>query len=149
MLNQLAIEDALADNFYQLSLNALSGNDHDNSMKLKSMVKDKVTLILLDSGSSHSFISSNFVALANLHPTPILAKIVRLANGECLTATTSVSKLQWYIQGHTLTSDMIVLDMGPYDAILGYDWLRENSPMQFDWSKKTIQFSVDEKQVKL
>lgn len=149
MLNQLAIEDALADNFYQLSLNALSGNDHDNSMKLKSMVKDKVMLILLDSGSSYSFISSNFVALANLHPTPILAKIVRLANGECLTATTSVSKLQWYIQRHTLTSDMIVLDMGPYDAILGYDWLRENSPMQFDWSKKTIQFSVDEKQVKL
>jgi hypothetical protein len=40
---------------------------------------------------------------------------------------------------------MIVLDMGPYDAILGYDWLRENSPMQFDWSKKTIQFSVDGK----
>jgi hypothetical protein len=118
-------------------------------MKLKSMVKDKVMLILLDSGSSHSFISSNFVALANLQPTPIQAKTVRLANGECLTATTSVPKLQWYIQGHTLTSDMIVLDMGPYDAILGYDWLRENSPMQFDWRKKTIQFSVDGKQVKL
>jgi hypothetical protein len=59
ILNQLAIEDTLAEDFCQLSLNALSSMDTDNSMKLKALVQDKVMLILLDSGSSHSFISSN------------------------------------------------------------------------------------------
>jgi hypothetical protein len=56
-----------------LSINALSGNDNDNSMKLKSMVKDKVMLILLDSRSSHSFIGSNFAGLAKLETIPIPA----------------------------------------------------------------------------
>jgi hypothetical protein len=35
---------------------------------------------------------------------------------------------------------MIVLDMLPYDAILGYDWLMTFSPMQCDWQAKTMQF---------
>jgi hypothetical protein len=65
------------------------------------------------------------------------------------TTTEKVENLQWYIQGHTLSSDMVVLDMGPYDAIIGYDWLKKNSPMQFDWNQKTIQFSLHGKTVKL
>jgi hypothetical protein len=36
---------------------------------------------------------------------------------------------------------MTVLDMLPYDAILGYDWLKANSPMQCDWLAKTLQFT--------
>lgn len=58
VLNQLAIEDALPDQFGQLSLNAISSSDHSNCIKLKTKVKDKVMLVLVDSGSSHSFISS-------------------------------------------------------------------------------------------
>ena len=53
-LNQLAIEDALTEDFCQLSINALSGADTNSSIKLKTLVKEKVMLILLDSGSSHS-----------------------------------------------------------------------------------------------
>jgi hypothetical protein len=44
---------------------------------------------------------------------------------------------------------MIILDMSPYDAILGYDLLQKNSPVQFDWNKKTIQFSLHGKTMKL
>jgi hypothetical protein len=36
---------------------------------------------------------------------------------------------------------MIVLNKLPYDAILGYDWLKANSPMACDWAAKTIQFT--------
>lgn len=132
MLNHLVVEDALAEDFCQLSLNALSSAEKENSMKLKTVVKDKVTLVLLDSGSSHSFISSDFVKLANLPTIPVPPRKVKLADGEWLTTTTRVSNLQWYIQGQTLTSDMVVLDMAPYDAIIGYDWLKQHSPMKFD-----------------
>jgi hypothetical protein len=37
-LNQLAVEDALAENFCQLSLHAISTSDSDNSIKLKTQV---------------------------------------------------------------------------------------------------------------
>jgi len=33
--------------------------------------------------------------------------------------------------------------MGPYDSILGFDWLKLHSPMQCDWSNKTLTFTHD------
>jgi len=86
VLNTLAVEDALAEDFCQLSLNALSSADNDNSIKLRTLVKNKVMLVLLDSGSSHSFISSSFVAMANLPTIPVATKTVQLANGQQLNA---------------------------------------------------------------
>ena len=74
MLNQLAVEDLLAADFYQLSLNALSSMDSTNSIKLRTLVKNKVMLILLDSGSSHSFVSKQFIEVANLPTTLIPPK---------------------------------------------------------------------------
>jgi hypothetical protein len=97
MLNQLAVEDVLAQDFCQLSLNALSSVETDNAMKLKALVKDKVVLTLLDSGSSHSFVSSNFVKVAKLQTTLIQPRRVKLANGEVLTATAKVQNLHLYI----------------------------------------------------
>ena len=140
VLNTLDMEDALAKNFCQLSLNALSSADNDNSIKLRTLVKNKVMLVLLDSGSSHNFINSSFVAMANL-PTILVTCFVKLANGQQLTTQAKVLNLQWYIQGHTLHSDMLVIDMGPYDDILGFDWFKLHSPMQCDWSNKTLTFT--------
>lgn len=54
--------------------------------------------------------------------------------------STMVQNLNWFIQGETLSSDMLVLEMGPYDAILGYDWLKKHSPMTCDWNSKTLSF---------
>lgn len=35
---------------------------------------------------------------------------------------------------------MQILDLGPYDGILGYDWLMAHSPMQCDWVTRTLSF---------
>jgi hypothetical protein len=43
---------------------------------------------------------------------------IQLAIGNCMSSTNQVKSLEWYIQGHTFTKDMIVLDQLPYDAIL-------------------------------
>jgi len=140
VLNELTVEDALHEEFCQLSLNALSSQDKPDCIKLKTRVKDKVMLILVDSGSTHSFISSQFVTMANIPTIPISPRKVKLANGEWITTNSMVSQLQCYCQGQTFTTDMIVLDMHPYDAILGFDWLRAHSPMTCDWENKTLQF---------
>lgn len=81
VLNDRAIEDQLQEEFSQLSLNAISSQDHSSCIKLKTKVKDKVMLILVDSGSTHSFISYTFVQLAQLITVPIPPKKVKLANG--------------------------------------------------------------------
>ena len=106
-------------------------------------------LILLDSGSSHSFVRSQFVEIAKLTAEPMSPRKVKLTNGEWLITNKKVSQLQWYCQGHTLCTDMVVLDMHPYDAILRFDWLQAHSPMQCDWEQKTLEFSEQSKLVNL
>jgi hypothetical protein len=106
-------------------------------------------LILVDTGSSHSFVSSHFVQLNRLPTSDIKPQQVKLANGNWMTTTKQVKGLDWYIQGHTFTTDMIVLDLLPYDAILGFDWLKAYSPMTCDWKGKTLQFTHQNRSVVL
>lgn len=97
MLNQLAAEDVLTADFYQLSLNTMTTLDTLNAIKLRTLVKNKVMLILVDSGSSNSFVSKQFTALAQLSTVPITPNKVKLANGEWITTSAMVKNLQWYI----------------------------------------------------
>jgi hypothetical protein len=53
-LNHLAVEDVLTEEMGQLSLNAMAGTKVGNSMRLKALVRDKVILIFIESGSPHS-----------------------------------------------------------------------------------------------
>jgi hypothetical protein len=149
VLNQLAVEDTLAEEFFYLSLNAISGTDSKECIQLKSLVKNKVMLILVDSGSSHSFVSAAFVSQAGLETESTIPKQVRLANGDILLSDEMISQLEWWCQGHTLTMDVRVLDMGAYDAILGFDWLKLHSPMQCHWEQRTMEFHDKGRNIKL
>ncbi|WVZ52980.1 hypothetical protein U9M48_003975 [Paspalum notatum var. saurae] len=55
VLTQLAMEDSLAAEFGTLYLNAVAGTETGCCFKLRALVNNKVMLILVDSGSSHSF----------------------------------------------------------------------------------------------
>ena len=149
ILTQLAVEDALNDEFCQLSLNALAGTDVGQAMRIASMGRNKVMLILTDSGSSHSFVSSTFIQQVGWPTTPTVSKQVKMANGDTLITDQMVPKLEWWSNGHTLVTDMQVLDMHTYDAILGYDCLSSNSPMTCDWAHKTIEFDNQGQLLKL
>lgn len=81
MIQHLDEEDNLAATFCQLSLNTLTTVDSSNSIKLRTLVKNKVMLILVDSGSSHSFVSEQFTELAKLPTVQVPARQVKLANG--------------------------------------------------------------------
>lgn len=66
VLNEIVIDEALTENFCQLSLKALAGTESSDSIRLQTTVKNKTMLILVDTGSSHSFVSTNFVQQAKL-----------------------------------------------------------------------------------
>jgi hypothetical protein len=61
----------LTENFGQLSINAMARTEAANSIKLKATVQNKTMLILVDTGSSHSFVSSHFVNLTKLPTVPM------------------------------------------------------------------------------
>lgn len=84
VIHELEVEDTLASDFCQLSLNALSGTEQGEAMKVRALVRNKVMLILVDSGSSHSFVSQAFFKKVGISAVPMAPQQVRLANGEIL-----------------------------------------------------------------
>ena len=58
---------------------------------------------------------------------------VKVAGGGELQCRASIPQCKWFSQGHEFVTDMKVLELGTYDAILGMDWLEQNSPMTVDW----------------
>jgi hypothetical protein len=142
LLNEMAMDEMLTETFGQLSLNAIAGTEGANSIQLKATVQNKTILILVDTGSSHSFVSSQFVHMARLPTAPVPRQKIRLADGSSMSTTELVRDLQWYIRGHTFTKGMIVLDQLPYDAILGFDWPQQFSPMHYDWAPKHCNSSM-------
>jgi hypothetical protein len=139
MLNQLAVEDALTEYFGQLSLNALSSSETKNSIKLKAMVKDSdaypVGLRKLS-----QLCQQKFCPISKIGNSTFTTKESEASKWSLSYNINLGSKSSIVHQGHTLSSDMTVLDMAPYDVILGYDWLKQHSPMKCDWDTKTLEF---------
>uniref|UniRef100_A0A8R7U6G6 Retrotransposon gag domain-containing protein n=1 Tax=Triticum urartu TaxID=4572 RepID=A0A8R7U6G6_TRIUA len=113
-----------------LSVNALSGADHPRTIRLRALIGNQVVLILLDSGSTHSFMDSALLPRIQVTPQQLSKEIsVTVANGEKLLCNSEVPQLNWWIQGHTFEYDFKVLDLGGYDLILGMDWLEAQGEM--------------------
>lgn len=73
---------------------------------------------------------------------PTRPRQVKLANGEIFVTDHYVPQLEWWTQGHCFSTDMKVLELGAYDAILGYDWLKAQSPINHHWGNRTMELST-------
>jgi hypothetical protein len=102
---------------------------------------DQHIRILLDSGSSHTFISSAVAAHCQSLQQLSTPLKVQIANGQVLSCTPHIPAANWVIQGCQFTSDLKVLPLSFYDMILGLDWLEAHSPMEIHWAQKWIQFN--------
>ncbi|TYK24117.1 reverse transcriptase [Cucumis melo var. makuwa] len=84
-------------------------------------------LVLFDSGSSHSFISSAFVLHACLEVEPLHHVLsVSTPSEENLLSKEKVKACQIEIAGHVIEVTLLILDMHNFDVILGMDWLAAN-----------------------
>jgi hypothetical protein len=115
-LNRLEMEDIITAEMGQLSLNAIAGTEHGDSMKIRALVRNKVMLILINSGGSHSFASQSFLLQTGVQPSAATPLQVRVANGELLTSDRHVSSLEWWARGFTFNTKMRVLELAGYDA---------------------------------
>jgi hypothetical protein len=97
-------------------------------------------LLLIDSGSTHTFVTKQFAECAGCVISTAPAMSVKVANGQFMTSNEQVKGLTWWTQGHTFVTDMRILDIGAYDAILGVNWQKEFGKTTTDWINKNLSF---------
>lgn len=127
----------------------MTGDEAPSTIRLRAMVGDQVMLLLVDSGSTHSFVSETFVSRLGAATEPLPPVSVRVANGHRLHCDRIVRKLAWQVPDHTFHTDLRVLQLSAYDGVLGMDWLGAHSPMNCHWLEKTIAIETEGKQVQL
>jgi hypothetical protein len=107
--------------FVALSAEALAGADGPRTMCFEGAIHAIPLLILVDSGSSHSFISSK-IAAKLLGIQRLTAPIsVQVANGEILQCAAYLPGAVWTVQDIRFSSDLRVLPLQHFDLILGMD----------------------------
>ncbi|KAL4325963.1 hypothetical protein GQ457_11G022560 [Hibiscus cannabinus] len=126
----------------EISINALTGNVGHSTLRLLGTIKGRHLSILVDSGSTHSFINPGWAkeGVEILSTTPL---VITVANGEKLYSEAKAKQLLWKMQGHQFQHDFRVLTMGGSDMVLGVDWMKKYSPVSMDFNNMTLSFYKD------
>ncbi|CAN1787445.1 hypothetical protein LINPERHAP1_LOCUS17654 [Linum perenne] len=98
---------------------------------------------LMDSGSTHSFISSTFAHKLGIEPTPLGQNLgVRTPVGDTLIVDSVFRSCVIVIAGYDTIVDLILLPFYEIDVILGMDWLSRNHA-KLDCFNKEVSFKVE------
>jgi hypothetical protein len=106
-----------------ISVNALEGVTGLNTLRVTGRVEKQPIVILIDSGSTHNFISNHVADRLHCNLTNIKALTVQVADGGIMACTSVCSNFQWSIQGVNFVTDVFTLDLKNCDMILGIQWL--------------------------
>lgn len=145
--NQDHEEESSDEEVLSLSLAAAKGIQGKRTLRLQGIINHQELLILVDSGSSSTFISQGAVERLGCTTQQTTEVTMTAANGGKLASTTLVPQVTWWTQGHTFSTTTRVLDLKYYDMILGMDWLETHSPMWVHWKKKKMRFHHNGKRI--
>ncbi|KAD3067059.1 hypothetical protein E3N88_34939 [Mikania micrantha] len=91
------------------------------------LVNDHYASILFDTGADKSFVSNEFKQLLGKeHKTLKDSFIIELANGDTLETRNIIEGCTLNINKHMLSLDLIPIDLGSFDIVVGMDWLSKH-----------------------
>ncbi|XP_071680355.1 uncharacterized protein [Lolium perenne] len=129
-----------------ISAAALQGIEPPQTVRIKGVVQGQEVLMLVDSGSTHSFISEAIAArwsgVRQCKPMQ-----VKVADGGTLRCDLEIPECKWQSQGTEFWTTLRLFPLGCYDIILGMDWLQSLGDMNVNWHKKQLFFHYQDRPV--
>nr|GEV84580.1 putative reverse transcriptase domain-containing protein [Tanacetum cinerariifolium] len=105
--------------------NALK-NPNSNVVTGTFLLNNRYASILFDTGADKSFISTAFSSLVNIDPTPLGSSYdVELADGKIVRIYTIIRGYTFNFLNHPFNIDLMPVELGSFDVIIGMDWLRK------------------------
>nr|GEX59273.1 putative reverse transcriptase domain-containing protein [Tanacetum cinerariifolium] len=89
------------------------------------LLNNRYASILFDTGVDRSFISTAFSSLIDIVPTPLGNSYdVEFADGKIIDVDTIMRGCTLNFLGHPFNIDLVPVELGSFDVIIGMDWLR-------------------------
>ncbi|KAL2931387.1 Retrotransposon-derived protein PEG10 [Bienertia sinuspersici] len=123
-----------------ISVNALSGNQAFQTMRVNGLYNQTPLHILIDSGSTHNFLDLGVAKKLSLTLEPISPQAVTVADGNHLACQYVCKNFSWRMHNVVFTSDVLIIPLGGCDMVLGVQWLSELGTVKWDFKKLMMEF---------
>ncbi|GJX96328.1 putative reverse transcriptase domain-containing protein [Tanacetum coccineum] len=91
------------------------------------LLNNQYAFILYDSGFDRSFVDARFSSMLNIDPIKIRASYeVELADGRVVSTNTVLKGFTLNLGNHIFKIDLMPIELGTFDVIIGIDWLVKN-----------------------
>ena len=121
-----------------ISTHVATGLPSKSTFSLLLNIGGKRAAALVDSGSSDTFMSTQFVEQHNISTQPAPSTKVVVARGSFLLANATLPPTQFQVQGHSFEITFEILPLKTFDIILGADWIYEYIPIGLDLKKRVL-----------
>nr|GEV75776.1 putative reverse transcriptase domain-containing protein [Tanacetum cinerariifolium] len=102
-----------------------SRDPHSNVITGMFLLNNRYASILFDTGADRSFISTTFISLIDIVPTPLGNSYdVKLADGKIVKVDTIMRGCSLNFLGYPFNIDLMPVELGSFDVIIGMGWLR-------------------------
>ncbi|GJS59194.1 putative reverse transcriptase domain-containing protein [Tanacetum coccineum] len=103
-----------------------AGNDSDNVIADTFLLNNRYAYILFDTGADRSFVSTAFSSQIDITPSTLDHYYdVELAGGRIIGLNTILRGCTLNILNHPFNIDLMPIELGSFDAIIGMDWLEK------------------------
>nr|GEZ41909.1 hypothetical protein [Tanacetum cinerariifolium] len=125
----------------KLGRNGQGGNNHGGAYRLGAvnaqedpkvvtgtfLLNNHYATALFDSGADRSFVSTKFSTLINIKPVKIDTSYeVELAAGKIVSTNNVLKGCILNLLNHSFSIDLMEIELGSFDVIIGMDWLSKN-----------------------
>lgn len=131
------------------SLNAMAGKNNPRSLRIWGEIGESRCLILIDSGSTHNFITPTTAEKLNLQIQPTNPFQVSVGHGDTLLCKFLCPKVKIVMQGNEFLIDLYVLHIKGPDVVLGIQWLQNLGEVTHDYACMSMKFLMGKKKVQL
>nr|GEZ90757.1 reverse transcriptase domain-containing protein [Tanacetum cinerariifolium] len=117
------------------------------------LLNNRYVSILFDTSADRSFISIAFSLMVNINPTPLGSSYdVELADWKIVGIDTIIRGCTINFQNHPFNIDLMPVELGSFDVVIGMDWLRKCHAMivcdeklvQIPYGNETLTFRGNE-----
>ena len=119
---------------------ALKGLTNSKIMKVEGRVEDSRLMMLIESGSTHSFLDEGTAKRLKCPLIQTQPLLVTVANGSKVISKLACVGFFWEMQGERFEANLRLLKLGGFDVVLGVDWMKQVSPICFDFNRMEAKF---------
>ena len=133
----------------KISLHVITGINSSKTLRVQGQISNTFPIVLLDSGSTHNFISECLAIKLMLQSDLGQHVKVKLASGEKLVSRGRCTGVAIKLGNFFAKADFYILPLEGYEMVMGTQWLCTLGEIIWDFSKLIMRFVYDGREITL